>query len=394
MTLIRVVCVKELIDNARDKRTLFSTLLLGPLFGPLLFAVLINFAVSRNLTTDEKPLDVPVIGLERAANLAEFLGARGVDPIEGHGLTSLADAAAAVRDGTFDLVIALDETFVDGFGTKNPARVTLVFDQSNRTAEGRIDRARRMLAGYSEQVGALRLLARGIDPNVVRPITIDDYDVSTPAGRSTALLGMITYFFLFATLMGGYYLAIDTTAGERERKSLEPLLSTPISRGALLIGKMSATTCYMWLALLLTLAAFTVALKFLPLEELGMSSNFGAAAATLAFVVLAPFAPLGAALMTLVASFTRTYKEAQTYLGFIMLVPTLPLIFASISNVSSSFGLMWVPSLAQHLLIIKIVRDEPIDPLMLAISATSTLAVAALLAAVSIQLYKRESILG
>jgi sodium transport system permease protein len=394
VNLAIVVCLKELLDNARDRRTLFSTLLFGPLFGPLLFAVLINFAISRNLASLEAPLDVPVIGLAQADNLAEFLTARGVEPVEDHGLEDLDAAAAAVREGRFDLVIALDASLADGFEAQTPARVTLIYDQSNRKSDGRDGRARRILSGYSEQIGALRLLARGIHPNVVRPMLVDEYDVSTPAGRSTLLLGMLTYFLLFATLMGGLYLAIDTTAGERERKSLEPLLSTPVPRWALLLGKMAATTCYMWLSMFLTLGAFTVALGFLPLDELGMSSGFGIGTALLAFVVLAPFAPLGAALMTLVASYTRSYKEAQTYLGLVILIPTLPLIFASIMNVTPSLPLMWVPSLSQHLLVTNLIRQEPIGATMFAVSALSTLLAAAVLAGLCIRLYKREAILG
>jgi sodium transport system permease protein len=193
---------------------------------------------------------------------------------------------------------------------------------------------------------------------------------------------------------GGLYLAIDTTAGERERKSLEPLLSTPVPRWALLLGKMAATTCYMWLSMFLTLGAFTVALGFLPLDELGMSSGFGIGTALLAFVVLAPFAPLGAALMTLVASYTRSYKEAQTYLGLVIMIPTLPLIFASIMNVTPSLPLMWVPSLSQHLLVTNLIRQEPIGATMFAVSALSTLLAAAVLAGLCIRLYKREAILG
>jgi sodium transport system permease protein len=225
-------------------------------------------------------------------------------------------------------------------------------------------------------------------------MTVDDYDVSTPAGRSTLLLGMLTYFLLLAMLMGGFYLAIDTTAGERERKSLEPLLATPISRASLLLGKMAATSLYMLLSLVLTLCAFTIALRFLPLDELGMSSSFGVLAALGAFVVLAPVAPFGAALMTLVASFTRSYKEAQTYLGLVILLPTLPLVFASLLNVAPSLPLMWVPSLSQHLLVTNLIRQEPVAIGMLSVSALSTLALAGLLGAVAIRLYKREALLG
>src|SRR5690606_12673378 len=103
---------------------------------------------------------------------------------------------------------------------------------------------------------------------VLAPLAIDSVDVSTAAGRSVLLLGMLSYFLLLATLMGGFYLAIDTTAGERERGSLEPLLTTPVSRAALLLGKMAATVCYMLLSLALTVVAFTIALGFVSLERL------------------------------------------------------------------------------------------------------------------------------
>ena len=101
------------------------------------------------------------------------------------------------------------------------------------------------LEAYGQQIGTLRLVANGVNPSLLRPLLVDDLDVSTPAGRSVLMLGVLTYFLLFATLTGGLHLAIDTTAGERERKSLEPLLTLPVTRASLLLGKMAATVCYM-----------------------------------------------------------------------------------------------------------------------------------------------------
>ena len=129
----------------------------------------------------------------------------------------------------------------------------------------------------------------------------------------------MTYFVLFAVLMGGLYLAIDSTAGERERGSLEALLSLPVARAALVGGKILATCAYMCLSLAISLAAFVVVFRFVPLERLGMSANLGAGTALEFFAICLPFVPLGAALMTLVASFTRSYREAQTYLTSVLL---------------------------------------------------------------------------
>ncbi len=114
---------------------------------------------------------------------------------------------------------------------------------------------------YGQQIGTLRLVANGVDPSLLRPLVVDELDVSTPASRSALMLGVLTYFLLFATLTGGLHLAIDTTAGERERKSLEPLLTLPVARASLMLGKMTATVCYMLASLALTLVAFAVALR-------------------------------------------------------------------------------------------------------------------------------------
>jgi sodium transport system permease protein len=233
-----------------------------------------------------------------------------------------------------------------------------------------------------------------VDPRLLRPLIVDELDVSTPAGRSALLLGVLTYFLLFATLTGGLHLAIDTTAGERERKSLEPLLALPVARHELLLGKMAATVCYMLLALALTLVGFAVALRFMPLERLGIGSAFDAATALAVFAVLVPFAPLGAALMTAVASFSKTYREAQTYLSFLLLVPTLPVMFATLLNVEPTAKLMWIPSLSQHLLVTSLIKHEPLDVGFVALSAATSLAFGVLLAWLATRLYQREAILG
>jgi sodium transport system permease protein len=390
MNPIAVVCRKEILDNARDRRTVFSTLLFGPLFAPVMFAVMINIMVGRAVSTAEEELVIPFLGAEHAPNVVAFLAARGITAAEPDGATTLEAAAEAVRA----VVLVVDPEFGADLAAEAGARITVIFDRSDTRGSGRARRIQGTLRAYSEQIGALRLLARGVRPEVVRPILIDEYDVSTPAGRSALILGVLTYFLLFATLMGGLYLATDTTAGERERKSLEPLLTLPVTRGSLLAGKIAATICFMLLSLALTLTGFVIVLAFLPLEELGMSAHFGLGTALSAFAIVAPMAPLGAALLTLVASFTKSYKEAQTYLGLLLLVPTLPVIGATLLNVKATHALMWVPSLSQHLLVTALIKNEPLVPSMVAESVLSTLLIGALVGLLTRKLYEREGLLG
>jgi sodium transport system permease protein len=194
--------------------------------------------------------------------------------------------------------------------------------------------------------------------------------------------------------MGGLYLAIDSTAGERERGSLEALLSLPVARSALVGGKILATCAYMCISLALSLTAFVCVFRFVPLERIGMSANLGFGTAVIFFGICLPFVPLGATLMTLVASFTRTYREAQTYLTAVLLVPTLPIAFASIYSLKTKSSLMIIPSLSQHLLMTSVLKDEPILMGDVLVSAAASLGLALLMFVLTARHWRRETMLG
>jgi sodium transport system permease protein len=205
---------------------------------------------------------------------------------------------------------------------------------------------------------------------------------------------MLSYVILLVTLLGGLYLAIDATAGERERGSLEALLTVPAAREQLIYGKVAAAAVMMILALALVITWITVALRFVPLETFGMTANFGPAVAVRVFLMTLPFALIGAGLLTVIASFTRSYKEAQSWLGIVMLVPTVPIAIASVLAVQPSAMLMLVPSLSQHLLIQGLMRDEPLSPAWVLLSVASSLLLGVLLGWLAGRLYRREAILG
>jgi sodium transport system permease protein len=387
-----IVFVKELIENLRDRRVVLSAFFFGVLLAPIVFGITTTIASQRALKNQDEPLELSVAGAEHAPNLLKFLAENGVQITK----TALSadEAVRAVREGEHEIVLLIDERYGAGLSEGAPAPISLVVDMADTQTSGAAERAQRLLEGYARQLAALRLLARGVSPQVVAPLDVRTLDVSTPAGRSLLLLGVLTYFCLMSMLVGGFYLAIDTTAGERERGSLEPLLTLPVSRAALIIGKMLATSAFMAASLLFALAAFGVVLAFIPLEALGMSANFGPRVIAGVFAVMAPFIPLGAGLMTVVASFTRSNREAQSWLSVIMFLPIAPIMFAVLTGTKPSAPLMAIPSLSQHLLATSIMRGDEVPPLYALISAGSTLAIGALLVWLAVRLYRREAILG
>jgi sodium transport system permease protein len=392
MRTFLTVFFKELLDNVRDRRTLASALIMGPIFGPVMFAFIINMSIDRALDDAESIMELPVIGQEHAPNLMRFLESRNIDIVAGP--EDVDGAAEAVKSGMHDVVLVVPENFGKQLADTVPARIELYSDEASSQGEKEARRARSALRTYSRQLASIRLSARGVNPMLLRPINIDDIDVSTPSGRSAMLLGMMSYFFIFALLMGGMYLAIDTTAGERERGSLEPLLSLPVTRGQLILGKIMATCVFMAASLMLSLMAFYVVLEFMPLQQLGMTPNFGLPVVFAAFFLLLPFILLGASLMTLVASFTKSYKEAQTWLSVVLIAPTLPILIVSILTLRPKLEFMFVPSLSQHLILVDMIKNEPLNGLHIAISVCSTLVIGAILTWVCARLYRREGLLG
>jgi sodium transport system permease protein len=392
MWAILSVFRKEFRENLRDRRTLISALIFGPLFGPMLFGAALSLSIERGTSEADKPVTLTVSHAERAPNLLSHLRQYGVK-VE---TVSYDDVAArqAVKEHRKPFVLVVTDEFGSRFDASQPAQLLLYVDSSDANNSKEVSRIKVLLSQYGSLLARLRVMTRGIDPLVLSPIVIHDVDVSTPAGRSVLALGTLSYLVLLTMLMGGMYLAIDATAGERERGSLEPLLTVPVRREHLIYGKILATCAFMTLSLSLTVSAFAIVLQFAGLERFGMSVNFGPLVALMVVVFCLPLVPLGAALMTIVAAFTRSYREAQTYLGLVLLVPTLPLVFAGVLGLRPTAGLMAVPSLSQHFLITSLLRDEPIPGGYLALSVGVTLAVGALLVFIAGRLYHREALLG
>ncbi len=386
-----VVLLKELREALRDRRTLWTSLVTGPVLVPLLFVGGLTLSLQRSVTAGAEHTRVAVIGADRATSLVQHLGANGFDVVPRAG-----DEAAARRwlQATERVVLLVPADHGAAFRAGTPARVTILTDSADAAAHRDAERLRAALQSFGGTISLLRLQARGIAATVIQPLVVDEIDVASPSSRATLLLGMLSYLALLVTLMGGIHVAIDATAGERERGTLEALLTLPQRRGTLLAGKLLATMVMMTLALALVLAMLALMMRLVPLESIGMSANFGAAVATLAFLALLPFVPLGAAVMTLVSGFTRSYREAQTWLGVMLLVPTLPIAVAGVLSIRPTLPLMAVPSLSQHLLLQSLLRDEPLSAGYWLVSVASTLAVALLLAGCAGRLWRREALLA
>ncbi|HVK50267.1 MAG TPA: ABC transporter permease subunit, partial [Pseudoxanthomonas sp.] len=255
MNVIRTVMTvmrKELKDLARDRRTLALALFLGPLLYPALMLGMGSLAEKRAKTQIDKELEIPVVGREHAPNLVAFL--------QGYGLKAVAppaDLTAAIRKQEVDVALRISPDFAADWRAGKPALVEILKDSTRRDAEIPSRRLESVLTAYSQQAGALRLLSRGIDASVAKPINLGTQDLATVEAKRGVLLSvLLPYLLILTSFIGGAYLILDATAGERERQSLEPLLATPAPRGAIVSGKIAAACVIGMATLVLTLLAF------------------------------------------------------------------------------------------------------------------------------------------
>ncbi len=376
---------KELRDHSRDLRSVLSALLF-PMLGPASLALMLQVIASWQ--SKDQAIDLPIQGRANAPAMVAFF--------ERHGLTvteAPRDYEERVKDGKLDVVIVIGDEYSSTFAEGRPAPVSVVLDSSNAKAHARALRVRRLLDAYGAQVGAARLLARGVSPELAAPVIAQEIDLATPERLAATILGTIPMFLVFAAFAGGMYVAIDVTAGERERGSFEPLLLSPASRGAIVTGKWLATVTAALVALLVGIVAFGLTIRLVPLETLGVKVRFGPSEMAQILAATAPLALFASALQMLLSTLAKSFKEAQTYLQLFMMLPFLPATYLALSPVKPKLWMMAVPVLGQDLLLSDVLRGEPLDMASSAVAAAVAVALTVVCLFATARLFKSERII-
>ena len=372
---VRVVLVKELVDSFRDKRAL-SSILLSILVGPLITGFMMNRIADRQREADD--VRVPIVGARYAPALVQWLSQQsGVTIATGPG-----DPEQAVRDQTEYVVLVVPTDYAEDFRASRPASIKVVADSARSDTRGQVERVQRLLAQYSAEIGALRLIGRGVSPVAATPLKVQAVEVSTTQQRAAKLLSVIPLMVLLAAFTGAMQLATDATAGERERGSLEALLVNPVPRGALALGKVMASALAGMLAVMVTAGLCTALLRFIPLQELGMRFRFGTPHMLGLMAAALPMCLLTASVQSCVATLAKSFKEAQTYMGILILAPMIIGVMGTLYPIDNQPWMYGVPLLGQYVLLTSVLGGYAPGPLaFLAAAVACVLAAAALLRA-------------
>jgi sodium transport system permease protein len=384
---IRIVYEKEMRDHLRDRRSLLLSLVY-PLLGPLLLAIviLIGGGALRSAPQEGPPLRVAYESTVDAASLALLETHLGRQRIE---LRQAGEAVEAlVRRGAETMALQLRPKATGG------VEINVVFDPGNISGSAHANRLGTALNEFARLQSIEALRVAGIDPLIAEPVRVVGRPIAAARDVASLFYGMIPALLMFMVFLGGTHLAIDTTAGERERGSLEPLLTAPVPRAVLLTGKAIAA---------LTFTAITVAVHLI-----GFKLMLGAAVAIAGgyvpppswgvflalFVLAVPVMLLAVALQFLIATVTRSMKEAQIYLGLLPVIPAMPGMVLAFTSGSGLQGITGLPLVGQLVTFATLIAGSAAPVLAMIVAASTTLAIGAAIFVAAIRLFERTTSLS
>lgn len=351
---IWVVFTKELRDALRDRRTLLTVLISTVVIGPACLALITHFVAGLEEKATVRRIDV--VGLEHAPELANFLARNDFETV-----VPSPDFRARIRAGTLrEAVIVIPDDFSRALKEGRTPHVDVVVDESRNEAQPSARRAEAVIESFNRERTLLSTLARGVAPSVLRPVAIERENTATPQQEGAFLLFLIPVLALLSAVVGGMSAAIDTTAGERERGSLEPLLMNPVALGGIVLGKWKAVALQTSVLSLLTLASFALSTRLLPAHELHTLVQFGPVEVLYFALLVLPFGWMVSALQMMVASYGRSFKEAQTYASYIALIVNFVPLITLFSGLREASWQRYVPALAQQVMMARVLRGDPV----------------------------------
>ena len=379
-----IVLKKELMDVLRD-RAAITGLALQSILSPVIWVAITLIAADRMAQSN---LVLPVAGGDNAPALVDWLDAQ----IDVEIVPAPADPAGAVRDGTRDVVLVIPADFAARIADGLVAPVELVTDESAGASRRAADRVRGVVERYGAELTFLRLMARGVAPDVAAPLRLDTTDVSPPGRSQGGLSIFVTMLLLWTALFGGVGIAADATLGERERGSLEPLLLNPVSRSALIAGKWLAAAALACAWVFAAGVTTLIVLRVIPWHEYGLqvsSSDQDLLAVTFSMF---PVALFWCALVTLVSTASRTQQQAQTRFGLLFMAVVLTTMASFLFSLENVPWLGAVPIIGQLTLSADVLGGGHPAVYRYIVTAAGSVVLALALVAATARLLRRETI--
>jgi len=371
-----VVFLKEIRETLRDKRAV-GMLAMFTLMYPIMFGFILHQTIDRATRTEREGIELAVIGGAQAPTLMSQLKQKNIT-VQNLAPSGEDAIAELLRSKKVAAVLRLPEKFTENYQAMRPAQIELWFDSATDQDRRRRD-VEDVLKAYNANIASARLLAHGVSPATLAPIDLQRYDTGTNAARSAGMIGSLLGFLFFPAFMCGMAAAVDSTAGERERRSLEVLMAQPIRTWELVGGKWLAAGLLAVTGITLELILAHIGLSWLPLEEIGMTWRMSWSDLALLCLASVPLSLFAASVQIAVAMNAKSFKEAQSVLSFILIVPMLPGVAVSMLELKTATWMYAVPMLSNQTLMREIAKGGELGALPFVLTfACSAICAAAL----------------
>ncbi len=345
---------KELTDAMRDRRTLMMVLFSAILFVPLLLVIFSE--VMSQVEAQEDKRTVMAVNIGQAPRLENYLLRQGYQ---------IKEAAQGYEEKLRNKeltqpVLWVPEKFDESLSHAQKATLEIVFDTSNRQAEFGVRPLKKLLDNYTQEAAVLGLMMRGVSPELLQLVDIRERHLNRPEERKVTVTGMLPFALIMAIVIGGMFAAIDTTAGERERGSLEPLMMNPVSGWQLAVGKWGAVATISMLVALLTVLSFFPSQWLVRNDALRAEFQFGAHDAVRFLLVLLPLAAAISALQVAISLTCKSFKEAQVRNQILSMLISMAPMMLMFNTGREPVWFQWVPSIAQSLMMNNVLKGEAV----------------------------------
>jgi sodium transport system permease protein len=339
---------KEWRDALRDNKSLRMALLM-PLYFVGIFVASSLFIIhmsNQSRATTSEPIKLAVVGATHLPQLIDWLRERGVkiDAVDD-------DAYQQVERGDIGYALIIPEDAQEKFATGESIELALVFDATNSKLQGSLNFVRQQIWSWNSRMGSLRLLSRGISPTITNPVSIRDLNIASDQKMGFFVMASLPMLMILTAFIASVGFSADMTAGERERRSLESLLITPVSSASLVLGKWLTSFSLTLTVLLVEVLLLTAAFAYVPFKELGLRVDVSFIDLMAVYCVLGSVALLATGLQFVISLFARNFKDAQTYMGMMVFLPMVPLFYTLFNPSAYADWFRWVPILGQQVLI-------------------------------------------
>ena len=395
---IGVVYRKELIDSLRDRRTLFSMIAVPLLLMPVLTIGLLVVLIRQVGQASEEVPKVMVLGGKDSPKVrAELEKLEGVEIV-----AQKPDYAEEISSKQIRAAVEIPAGFDAKLAAGEPMSVKIYMYEGELKSGFGADRLQKFFRDVRDRAIRERLEARQLPENLIRPFDIKQQNVAPPEKVGGAILGgLVPYFVILLSLTGAMYPAMDLTAGEKERGTIETILCSPVSRTHLVLGKflmvLTASVATALLSIISMTVSFGVGKKMLQGVAHGAADTvlqitLTAKAVISVFVMVLPLAVLFSAALLAIALFAKSFKEAQSYISPLMIVVVLPAVAAVLPGVELSTTLALVPVLNTSL-VSKEIMTGTYHWNYIALIFASSCIYAAVAIAIAVKLFQREDVL-